>query len=70
MISKTHQNNENLIVDGNNIKLDKYPYLGTMINSHNDYTNEIKIRIENGRANFAKMRSVLWKLFELEFVFH
>ena len=51
---------ENLIVNGKNIEqVSKYTYLGTMINCHNDYTNEIKIRIEKGRANFTKMKGVL-----------
>ncbi|CAG9835846.1 unnamed protein product [Diabrotica balteata] len=40
-------------------KVDKYAYLGTIINSTNDYNQKIKIRIEKARANFNKMTRVL-----------
>lgn len=59
-ISKTQRNNENLTINGTSVEqVEQYTYLGTMINSTNDYSKEIKTRIEKARANFNKLRRVL-----------
>lgn len=59
-ISKTRTNNENLTIYDTKIEqVEKYMYLGTLINSTNDYSKEIRARIEIARANFNRLRKVL-----------
>lgn len=59
-ISKTQRYNEQLTINGTKIEqVDKYKYLGTLIDSTNDYSREIRARIEIARANFNKLKRVL-----------
>lgn len=60
VISKIQQHPGNLTIHGEVIeKVEKYKYLGTIINESNDYTEEIKSRIAQSRNTFNKMRNVL-----------
>lgn len=59
-ISKNNNTNEILMVGGQQIeRVKKYTYLGTIITENNDYTTEIRVRIEKARANFVKMKKIL-----------
>lgn len=59
-ISKNNNTNEILRVGSQAIeRVKRYTYLGTLITENNDYTAEIKIRIEKARTNFMKMKKVL-----------
>lgn len=59
-ISKNNNTNEILTVGGQQIeRVKKYTYLGTIITENNDYTAEIRVRIEKARANFVKMKKIL-----------
>lgn len=62
-ISKRNLRRESLMINGNEIQqMERYTYLGTMISSDNDYTNEIRIRIEKARTTFMKMKKILTNL--------
>ncbi|XP_045480979.1 uncharacterized protein LOC123685370 [Harmonia axyridis] len=59
-ISKNNDTNEILLVGGQQVeRVKRYTYLGTLITENNDYTAEIKTRIEKARSNFIRMKKVL-----------
>ena len=60
-ITKNHNNNrETLTINNRTLEqVDNFTYLGTMISSTNDYSKEIRIRIEKARTNFNRLRRVL-----------
>jgi len=59
-ITKNQNNRENLLINNRTLEqVDNYRYLGTVTSSTNDYSKEIKIRIERARTNFNKLKRVL-----------
>ncbi|CAG9833178.1 unnamed protein product [Diabrotica balteata] len=61
LITKRPQNIHHLLTINSNVieQVEKYQYLGTLINETNDHTAEINRRIEITRLAFIRMKPLL-----------
>lgn len=60
IITKRAQNNGNIYIHNKPLeKVEKYTYLGTVINNNNNCSEEIKTRIAKARSTFIKMKKIL-----------
>lgn len=57
LITKTTQDNRKIYVKNQPIeRVRQYKYLGTIINENNDSSQEIRVRIEQARSTFTRMK--------------
>lgn len=58
-ISKQREDNQKLVHAKRIEQVQIYTYPGTIVTSNNDYSNEIRVRIEKTRITFIKVKKVL-----------